>query len=167
MMRQVEHHEHRPHPTHGVPVELALLDLRDPLNVGQAFRLAASLGVAHVHLLGTTPAPPSAKLNRTARGAQDEVTWSAASWLEAMASFRQRGMTLVAIEYATASMDVREVRRLVAEEACVLIVGNEAHGLSKEALAAVEHVAHVPMYGAVSSLNVATALSIALWEWVR
>lgn len=167
MMRQVEHHEHRAQPPHGRHVELALLDLRDPLNVGQAFRLAASLGVTHLHLLGRTPTPPNAKLNRTARGAQEEVQWSQATWDAALDGFRQNQLRVVAIEYATASVDMREVRARIAGQACVLVVGNEAHGLSKDVLAAVDEVAHVPMYGAISSFNVASALGIALWEWVR
>ncbi len=166
-MRQVEHHEHRPRAAHGRPVEVALLDLRDPLNVGQAFRLAASLGVARLHLVGQTPAPPNAKLNRTARGAHHEVSWSRATWADALAGFRERRLCVIAVEYATASVDLREVCTEVGDRPCVLLVGNEAHGLPKDILATVDHVAHIPMYGAISSLNVAAALAIALWEWVR
>ena len=167
-MRQVEHAEHRPAPHHGREVHLVLDGLRDPLNVGQAFRVGASLGVAHLHLCAGTPTPPAAKINRTARGAQHEVAWSAGPTLAALAGLAAAGVRTVAVEYATASRDVRAVAAEGPRGAAVaLVLGNEAHGVSAEALAAVDAVAHLPLYGRVSSLNVATALALAAWEWVR
>ena len=166
-MRQLEHHEHRPLPAHGRRVSLALVDVKDPLNVGHAFRLGSSLGVERVYLLGQTPAPPNAKLNRTARGAQHQVPFTALPLAGAWEGFRQNGLRVVAVEYATASRDIREVRRELGDAPVVLAVGNEAHGFPPALLDAADAVAHLPMYGAISSYNVATALAVALWEWVR
>ena len=157
-MRQLEHHEHRPLPGHGRRVSLALADVTDPLNVGHAFRLGASLGAERLYLLGRTPAPPNAKLNRTARGAQHQLAWE---------GFRQNGLRVVAVEYATASRDLRAVRAELGAAPVVLAVGNEAHGFAPALLDGADAVAQLPMYGAISSYNVATALAIALWEWVR
>ena len=166
-MRQVEHHEHRPLPGHGRRVSLALADVKDPLNVGHAFRLGASLGVDRLYLLGETPAPPNAKLNRTARGAQHQVTWESRPTVGAWARFRADGLRVVAVEYATASRDIRAVRRELGTEPVVLAVGNEAHGFPSDLLDEADAVAQLPMFGAISSFNVSTALAIALWEWVR
>lgn len=164
-MRQLEHHEHRPRPHHGRRVEVALDALKDPLNVGQAFRICASLGVRHLHLCAGTPTPPLAKINRTARGAQHQLPWSATEQtLDVVAGFRQSGRVL-GVELATGSVDVRE--RAVTGEAVLLVVGNEAHGLAPELLDACDEVVHLPLYGAISSLNVATALALAVWEAVR
>ena len=146
---------------------VALADVKDPLNVGHAFRLGSSLGVDHLYLLGQTPAPPSAKLNRTARGAQHQVPFTSLPLAGAWEGFRQNGQRVICIEYATDSRDVREVRKAYTGEPCVLVVGNEAHGFPPELLDAADAVAHLPMYGAISSYNVATAIAIALWEWVR
>ena len=44
------------------------------------------------------------------------------------------------------------------------MLGNEAHGLSRAALAACDAVVYVPHVGRVASLNVATAAAIALYE---
>ena len=167
-MRQVEHHEHRPAPHHGRRVELVLAGLRDPLNVGQAFRTAVSLGVRHLHLCDGTPTPPAAKINRTARGAQHALPWSSGATLTTVADLRRAGVHVLAVEYATASRDLREVVDGLPPGAPVgLVLGNEAHGLSREAMAACEAVAHLPLYGRVSSLNVAAALALATWEVVR
>lgn len=143
------------------------MDVRDPLNVGQAFRLGVSLGAQRLHLLGSTPSPPNAKLNRTARGAQHELPFVRGTVEDAFIGFRQNSLVVVALEYATASTDIRTVRQVCAERPVVLLVGNEAHGLPKSVLAEADHVAHLPMYGGVSSYNVAAALGIALWEWIR
>lgn len=146
---------------------MALADVKDPLNVGHAFRLGASLGVEHLYLLGDTPAPPNAKLNRTARGAQHQLPFSSRPLAGAWESFRQNGLAVICVESATASRDLREVRGAYADRRCVLVVGNEAHGFPPELLDGADAVTHLPMYGAISSYNVATALAIALWEWVR
>lgn len=146
---------------------VALADVKDPLNVGQAFRLGASLGAEHLYLLGETPAPPNAKLNRTARGAQHQLSFTSAPLAGAWEGFRQNGRAVVCVEYATESRDIRGVRSTYAGQPCVLVVGNEARGFPRALLDDADAVAHLPMYGAISSYNVATALAIALWEWVR
>lgn len=165
-MRQLEHSEHVPSPHHGRWLEVALIDLKDPLNVGQAFRLSSALGVRLLHLCGTTPAPPSAKLNRTARGAQYEVPFVQDPVAKAFESFRQNQLRIIGIEAATGSVDIRSIT-LEAFQPSVLLLGNEAHGLSADILGACDVVAHLPMQGKVSSYNVSTALALALWELVR
>lgn len=167
-MRQVEHQEHHPAPHHGRHVELVLAGLKDPLNVGQAFRTGASLGVAHLHLCDGTPAPPGAKLNRTARGAQHALPWSGGSTSEVLSGLRQNGLYALAVEYATESRDLRAIAEaLPRTRGVALVLGNEAHGLSPALMAACDAVGHLPLYGRVSSLNVATALALATWEFVR
>ena len=44
------------------------------------------------------------------------------------------------------------------------ILGNEAHGLSDDILAAADHRVSIPIQGSAESLNLATAASICLWE---
>ena len=167
-MRQIEHAEHRPQPHHGRRVVLVLAGLKDPLNVGQAFRIASAMGVGHIYCCDGCPAPPSAKINRTARGAQHQVPWSVGDSEEIILGLRQNKHHVVAVEYATASLDIREVVGAVDRAAAVgLVLGNEAHGLSPKLLAACDAVGHLPLYGSISSLNVATALAMAVWEVVR
>ncbi len=49
----------------------------------------------------------------------------------------------------------------------VLVVGNEAHGLSRAYREACDAVVRIPMTGSASSLNVSVAASIAIYEAVR
>ncbi len=165
-MRQLEHAEHVPRSPHGRRVELVLAGLKDPLNVGQAFRIANSLGVGHLHLCGATPKPPAAKVARTARGAQHYVPWSTGSATAVVARLQTNGLTVVALELATRSRRLTDVFAGYAGPVA-LVVGHEAAGIDPKLLAVCDTVAHIPLYGRVSSLNVATALAIGVWEAVR
>ncbi|MFK8055147.1 MAG: TrmH family RNA methyltransferase [Saprospiraceae bacterium] len=167
-MRQVEHHEHVPTPHHGRNVVLVLAGLKDPLNVGQAFRTGSSLGISHIYCCGDTPVPPGSKINRTARGAQRHVPWSGGATEEVISSLRQNNFYVLAVEYATASEDIRVlVANLESDRPVALVMGNEAHGMTSELMASCDGVGHLPLYGPVSSLNVATAMALAVWEVVR
>jgi tRNA G18 (ribose-2'-O)-methylase SpoU len=46
----------------------------------------------------------------------------------------------------------------------ILLVGNESHGLSENARAVCDAMVTIPMYGSATSLNVACAVSILLYE---
>ncbi len=176
-MRQVEHHEHIPTPHHGREVVLILAGLKDPLNVGQAFRIGSSLGVSHIYCCDDTPKPPGSKINRTARGAQHQVPWSGGATFDVINSLRsrnanetqaQKNFYVLAVEYADESIDIRTlVAGIDSSKPIALVLGNEAHGMTPELMAACDGVGHLPLYGSISSLNVATALAMALWEVVR
>ena len=49
-------------------------------------------------------------------------------------------------------------------EPTILLVGNESHGLSENARALCDAMVTIPMYGSATSLNVACATSILLYE---
>jgi len=49
----------------------------------------------------------------------------------------------------------------------VLVIGNESHGLSENIRALCDAMVTIPMYGSASSLNVASATSILLYEVAR
>ena len=46
----------------------------------------------------------------------------------------------------------------------MLVVGSERNGIQHEILTCADSVYHIPMYGQNSSMNVAQATSIALYE---
>jgi 23S rRNA (guanosine2251-2'-O)-methyltransferase len=49
----------------------------------------------------------------------------------------------------------------------VIVTGHEVQGMSDEMVEQCDHVIEIPQYGLVESLNVATATSIALYEYCR
>ena len=50
---------------------------------------------------------------------------------------------------------------------CNLVVGEEQRGLSQEALDTADYIVYIPMRGSVRSFNVASAATVAMYEYVR
>jgi tRNA G18 (ribose-2'-O)-methylase SpoU len=77
-----------------------------------------------------------------------------------------QGYHSIAIEITDQSIPLHTVAR-TAWDKVVLIVGDENFGISDGLLKLVSQTAHIPMLGVNSSMNVAQALGIALYEITR
>ncbi len=145
---------------------IVILDnVRSAHNVGGIFRTADSAGVERIDLCGMTPRPPNPKLAKTALGAESVVPWRCfGSAIEAATEARLDGRTVVAIETAS---DARDLFDCEIPNRAALLVGHEVFGISPEVLALADILVRIPMLGAKSSLNVATALGIVVFELVR
>ena len=160
---QLSHADHLPQPR---PLALRVLahDLELAANVGALFRLADALGVAHLHLSGRTPVPPDPKIRRASRSAERFVSFSQdADPLATVAALRAAGWRVVSLELTSASVDVRALPVAPDDRVC-LVLGAEAAGVSQALLDASDATVHLPMRGRNSSMNVASACAIALFE---
>lgn len=153
------------------PVDLprfsALLeDVRSLWNVGAMFRSADGAGFEKLFLCGITGCPPRKEIAKTSLGAEDSVAWEhCAGALDVLPDLMAQGVRILAIEKNDSSRPLGEVLRsgLIQAPLC-MVMGNEVSGVSAEALARAEHVCHLPMRGAKSSLNVAVAFGIAAYQ---
>lgn len=149
------------------PLVIACDDWRDPRNVGMAFRLADAFGAQSIWLGGETPAPPNRKIGKTARSTDQWIPCQKVPHLvDALSEAKGKGWTLLGLEITDESQSIHDFQ-LVPDQPCVLVVGAESQGIQPSVLAALDHCIHIPMYGRNTSLNVATALAIALSEWGR
>ena len=169
-----------------MPVIVILENLRSLWNVGSIFRSSDATGVEQIVLTGYTGRPPRDEITKTALGAEQVVPWrEAPTALEAVRELRGRrsappqratcgrrsapprcaiwgrGWLVVALEKTEASVPLSEAELRFP---CAILVGNEVSGLSEEATRAADLVCHLPMYGLKSSLNVAVAAAVALYE---
>ena len=64
-------------------------------------------------------------------------------------------------------MGKKRKKRKSKSDKFVIIVGNEANGVSKEVLDAVDKKIKIPMLGKTESLNASVATGIILYEYVR
>ena len=165
-MRQLEHHEIQNHP-HGLPLALLCPDWRDPRNVGAAFRLADAAGLAELILTGSTPRPPNAKMDKTARSTVRNVNWTAAA--DAAALLRERranGALVLALEVTDDSTSILDFSfpggRAGAGEV-ILVAGSEVAGVPAELLAECQAAVHLPMFGRNTSLNVVVACGVGVY----
>ncbi|MEM1214571.1 MAG: TrmH family RNA methyltransferase [Bacteroidota bacterium] len=150
------------------PLIVACDDWQDPRNVGMAFRLAESFGLAELWLGGSTPQPPNRKLSKTARSTVERVPYRAVpNLVTELRMAKTEGYARVGIEITKQSRPLREIVETTVPQPTVLVLGAESVGIQATVLAELDTCAHIPMYGQNTSLNVATALGIALYAWTE
>jgi tRNA G18 (ribose-2'-O)-methylase SpoU len=134
-------------------------------NVGAMFRNGAAFGVDAVLLGPACTDPLYRKSIRTSMGASLLIPYAtAAPWPAALGQLRGIGIATLAL---TPSPDARPLAQCIADlrgQRIAVVVGHEGEGLTRETLEACEYTARIPMAAGVDSLNVATALAIALYE---
>ncbi len=145
-----------------MPVSVVLENIRSLWNVGSIFRTSDAAGVEEIVLAGYTGRPPREEIAKTALGAERVVPWrEAATALEAARELRGRGYSIVALEKTETSVPLAKAAITFP---CALVLGNEVAGLTEEVVRAADVVCHLPMHGLKSSLNVAEAAGVALYE---
>ena len=163
---QLDHARHRPAAA-PLPLRVLAHDLELAANVGTLFRIADALGVERLHLSGTTPRPPDARLRKAARSTDAHVAWEhGTDPLATLAALRAAGWRIVCLELTTCSVDVRTLPVAPGERLC-LVLGAENTGVAQALLDASDATVHIPMRGRNSSMNVASACAIALFELSR
>jgi len=146
-------------------LSVGLDGVQGPFNVGAVIRSAAAYKAEHLWLTETATGPDNSKVDKTALGTArylsvDRVP-DAATMAEAA---RAAGYRVVGVELAAGAVPMHELD--LVGDVC-LVVGHEDRGLSKAALASFDAFGYLPQLGSVGSLNVATAASIAMYEWAR
>ncbi len=145
-----------------MPVTVVLENIRSLWNVGSIFRTSDAAGVEEIVLAGYTGRPPRDEISKTALGAEQVVPWrEAATAIETIDELRGRGYLIIALEKTDESVPVA---RAAIAFPCALVLGNEVAGLTEEVVRAADLVCHLPMHGLKSSLNVAVAAGVALYE---
>jgi tRNA G18 (ribose-2'-O)-methylase SpoU len=146
-------------------LRLILDHVRSAYNVGALFRTADAAAVERITLLGFTPHPPHPQLEKTALGATRYVPWEHRESSEGLlAELDSEGYELVALETGP---DAKNIWSFAWPTKTALVVGNEVDGVSPTVLAACGKKICLPMFGYKASLNVTTALGVAMFEFLR
>ena len=148
-----------------LPAAVLLDNVRSMYNVGAFFRVADGVGLEKVCLCGITAHPPKKAITKTALGAEESVAWEH-DWdaIQMAQRIRRSGYEIAAIETSIDSVDLFEWQPQF--PVCVAF-GNEVEGLRPELLELAETHVRIPMLGNKTSLNVATAAGIVLYELLR
>lgn len=145
-------------------------DVRSMQNVGSVFRTCDAFAVQALYLCGYTPRPPHRDIHKSALGATETVAWKHfATATDAIASAREHGCKVLAVEQAHGSVQLREAVAGAgsSDQPLALVFGNEVTGVSDEALALVEGCIEIPQWGSKHSLNISVSAGVVLWELVR
>ena len=148
-----------------LPAAVLLDNVRSMYNVGAFFRVADGVGLEKVCLCGITAHPPKKAISKTALGAEEVVAWEH-DWdaIQMAERMRGSGFEIAAIETSLKSVDLFDWQPSF--PVCVAF-GNEIEGLRPELLEIADTHVRIPMLGKKTSLNVATAAGIVLYELLR
>lgn len=147
------------------PITLVLDNLRSAFNVGSIVRTADCALVEKVVFCGITAHPPHKKLDKTSLGAVPYVPWEYKKDVtEAATELKDHNIPVIALELTDSSQLIWDYSFPLPMG---LILGNEALGVSQEALTLADEIIEIPMLGFKNSINVAVALGIVLYEIQR
>ena len=143
-------------------VALALDDVRDPGNLGTIIRLCDWFGITQLICSSTTVDCYNPKVVQATMGSLARVQVSYVN-LEVFLKQEQRPVLI-------ADMDGQNIYKSNWPEEMILVMGNEANGVSPQIQALASGVMSIPRFGndqSTESLNVATATAILLSEFRR
>ena len=145
-------------------VWIALEDLRDPGNLGTILRTAEAAGVTGVVLSANSVDMYNPKVVRSTMGAIFRVPhFYAEDFLEELEDMKRCGSTV----YAAHLSGDRYYDEPDYSGRSVILIGNEANGLSDEAAGKANCLVKIPMEGKAESLNAAVATSLFVYEAYR
>lgn len=150
----------------GGPAFLVALDgVTDPGNLGAIVRTAECAGVTGVVLPRHRAVHITPTVTKAAAGAVEHVPMAVVGGLPAtLERLRKRGVWIVGLD---ASGDETIHRLRLASEPVCLVLGAEGQGLSRLVRQRCDSVVSIPLRGRLSSLNVATAAALGIYEVVR
>lgn len=140
---------------------IALLNVAEPGNLGTIFRSADAAGVAGLILVGTVVDPYHPTTLKASMGTLYSMPFAGLDdsgqlfkWAES------RGLQTV----ATTAKSGTHFRQAEYRKPSILIMGSEREGLDNQVLRRASQIVTIPMKGRASSLNLAVATAIILFE---
>ena len=161
-MNEFVHQRHKPLASLDRPRELVLVcaPLRSNVNLSRIVRTASCSGVTRMIACGNPKVDP--EIARSDQQQLDiEVRRSLSPVLKKLKASSYR---LVGLEQTTNSRNIHEFKF---DRRTALVVGNERLGLTDDVLSLLDDTVEIPVYGLPYSFNVATATSMALYEYCR
>lgn len=146
------------------PLLLCLDGVQDPHNLGACLRTADAAGVDAVIVPRDKACGLTATVSKVASGAAEVVPFYAVTNLaRCLRELQQRNIWSIGLagEAEKSLYDIKLSGPLA------LVMGAEGKGLRRLTRETCDELAHLPMLGSVSSLNVSVSAGIALYEAVR
>jgi len=144
-------------------IYLVLDGIQDPGNLGTIIRTADSTGVKQIILSNNCADPYNPKVIRSTMGAIFRVNLiEQKDLLKCLKEFQkhQYKISATCLEESVSIYETDYTKK-------VIVIGNEANGVSNEILQMADQKIKIPMLGKTESLNASVATGIILYEVVR
>ena len=126
----------------------------DPANIGAIIRSAAAFGFNFV-LIADGADAYSVKAVRASMGGVFRV--------KVLFGTRKEMLEKVKVPFVVADMQGEKINRANLSDEYCLVIGNEAHGVSKELKSLAAHTVSIPMQNGMESLNAAVSAGIIMY----
>jgi TrmH family RNA methyltransferase len=141
---------------------VALENINDPSNLGAVSRTAEALGVSGIILSANGCDPYSPKSLRASMGTL--LRMPIIVFDDFVESIKNSGLKSYACVVDSGAKSITDVSF---QDGSVVMIGNEANGLTFEAKAVASEQITIKMTGKAESLNAATAAAISIWEMMK
>lgn len=142
---------------------VALDDVQDPGNLGTILRTVDSIGVNQIIVSKGTADAFNSKVVRSTMGAIFRVKIiETDNLIQTIKEIKKHHFKLMVTSLQTENSiyDIQFNKKIV-------VIGNEANGVSKDIQEMADEKAKIPMLGKAESLNASVATGIVLYEYVR
>lgn len=141
---------------------IALENINDPSNLGAVSRTAEALGVSGIILSSGGCDPYSPKSLRASMGTLLRMPVIILD--DFVNDIKNSGLTSFA---CVVDANATPITKINFTDGCVIMIGNEANGLTDNAKNNADFNITIPMNGKAESLNASVAGAIAMWEMIK
>ena len=143
---------------------IVVLDgIQDPGNLGTILRTVDSVGLTQIILSKNSVDAYNPKVVRSTMGAIFRVNIiEAEDIVETLKNIKKNKFKIVAT-----SLQTNESIYSISYDKKVIVIGNEANGISKEIIDLADEKVKIPMLGKTESLNASVATGVILYEYIR
>ena len=148
----------------GPPLLLVLDGVTDPHNLGACLRVADGAGVHAVIAPKDHAAGLNATVSKVASGAAETVPYFMVTNLaRTLGELKERNIWVI----GTAGEAEKSIYQVDLKGPTALVLGAEGPGMRQLTRKTCDELVHIPMKGAVDSLNVSVASGVCLYEALR
>ena len=142
---------------------LALDGIQDPGNLGTIIRTADSANLKQIIVSKNTVDSYSPKVIRSTMGAIYRVNIiEVENLVETLKNLQKNNFNII-----TTSLNTNNSIYDISYNKSVVVIGNEANGVSSEVQNIADYKVKIPMLGKTESLNASVATGIMIYEYVR
>ncbi len=141
---------------------IALENISDPSNLGAIARTAEALGISGIIISSDSCDPYSPKSLRSSMGTLLRLPLYISD--DIVELINKNNLTAYA---CVVDKTAAGITKFNFKDGDVLLIGNEANGLSNYVKSSAAHCVTIKMQGKAESLNAAAAAAIAMWEMVK
>jgi TrmH family RNA methyltransferase len=143
---------------------LLLEDIRDPGNLGTMIRTAEGAGITGIISNNSTVDIYNPKVVRATMGSIYRVPfYQADDFYDILGRIKRQNISIYAAHLGGIDYDTEGSYC----DKCAFLIGNEANGLSDQAVKLADGLIKIPMAGKVESLNAAVAAAVLMYEAAR